>query len=315
MTADNAAGRPPTRFIAASGWIDVAAGPKVLMLGDRKVAQYLVAGTPHAIVGGGVAWHAGLFEEQLDRHGIDRDAIGYLIVSHVHHDHCGLAPYLSRRYPHIEMLASPYGAHLLAKPEVAGVMDSINSKTLEHMGLGESHDGVSLGFEPLEGVRPMEEGDELGLGEGATLKFMPTPGHSRCSMSVYLPEAKMLFPGDSLPLWRGADQKPAVAANHDFNDYVASLEKLSRLAVEAIAYEHGGVLLAPHAAGEAARGLDAARSERERIRKRYEELGEDFDLLVEDFAEKYARLELFGAIDRPRLQAILSRMLASALAR
>ncbi|MGA2227798.1 MAG: MBL fold metallo-hydrolase [Syntrophobacteraceae bacterium] len=34
------------------------------------------------------------------------DRIQYLLSAHSHYDHCGAVPYLRRRYPHRQVLAS-----------------------------------------------------------------------------------------------------------------------------------------------------------------------------------------------------------------
>ena len=294
--------------IVEAGYID----DRVLFLGTNRVASYLVMGESYALIGGGVAWGVARLEEQLDRFLIDRKRIRYLVISHAHHDHCGAVPYLCRRYPQLETVASRYGAHILAKKEAVDLMRGLNRRTIDHQEKPHSHAGVSLDFDAVAVQHQVGDGDELALGEGVTLQFFDTPGHSRCSLSVYVPERRALFPGDAIPYPEPGRAGLTVTANHDYADYLRSLEKLGALDVDLVAYEHGGVLAGDEAEGIVARGARAAQEQRERIRKRYAEIG-SLDLLVAETVKKYRSVELFRMVSAEVMSAIVGRMIRSAL--
>lgn len=285
---------------------------RILFLGSRHVASYLVMGDSYAWVGGATAWDVPRLEGQLDRFGIDRRRILYLVVSHVHHDHCGAVPYLRRRYPWIEVIASPYGADLLTKEKPVRLMKDLNARTLDRLGLAHSHDGVPLSFEDVPVAHRVGDGDKLDLGGGFTLRFFATPGHSRCSMTVYIPQVKILFPGDSIPYPEPGKAKLTVAANHDYSDYLSSLAKLAPLPIAMVAYEHGGVLTGDDAEGIVGRGIEAAQRQLDRIRARLLELGDE-ELLVEEIAAKYQTLKLFQLLPSDALRSIIRRMVRSAV--
>jgi len=57
--------------------------------------------------------------------------------------------------------------------------------------------GPGKTFEPLEVARELHRGDWVKLGE-LTLEVLHTPGHTRGSISLYEPEQKILFSGDTL---------------------------------------------------------------------------------------------------------------------
>jgi glyoxylase-like metal-dependent hydrolase (beta-lactamase superfamily II) len=253
-------------------------------------------------------------EEQLDHFEIDRSRVRYLVISHAHHDHCGAVPYLLRRYPGLEVVASAYGATVLGKDKPVRLMQDLNTRTLDRLGRAHSHDGIPLGFAAIPVSHPVGDGAELELGGGLTLRFYATPGHSRCSMSVYVPELAALFPGDSIPYPEAGRTELTVTANHDYGDYLESLRKLEGLPLEFVAYEHGGALLNGKARDVVTRGLEAALRQRDRIRKRFEELG-DVELLVEEISGKYGALELFQLVPGDAMRAIVQRMVRSALGR
>ncbi len=274
--------------------------------------MYLVMGDKYALLGGGVAWEAPRLEAQLDRFRIDRNRIQYLVISHAHHDHCGVVPYLIAKYPHIQKIASPYCTHILKKSQPARLMREVNRKILESMNRPHFHDGISLDFRSFPIDRQVADGDRIELGGGLTLHFYLTPGHSRCSLTTYIPELKALFPADALPFPETGKRELTVTANHDYDEYISSLEKIEPLPISMVGYEHGGALTGEEAAAIIPKSLVATREQRQRIRKRNEEL-QNIDLLVEEMAEKYRSLELFQQVPLDVMRAITKRMVKSAL--
>ena len=96
-------------------------------LGSRDIRMYLIRGQSYALLGGGVPWVVQRLETQLAKYDIDCSLIRYLVISHVHHDHCGAVSYLLKRYPHIEVVASDYGATLLTRSKPVGLINSVLS--------------------------------------------------------------------------------------------------------------------------------------------------------------------------------------------
>ena len=286
--------------------------PQILFLGSRDICMYLVMGEHYALLGGGVAWGVAKLEAQLDQYHVDRDRIRHLVISHAHHDHCGAVPYLISRYPHIQTIASEYCTYVLNKSKPVHLIQQVNRKTLDALKRPHSFNGISLDFHPISIGLQVKDGDRLSLGNGLSLHFFQTPGHSRCSLSVYIPELEALFPADAVPSPEKGSRELTVTANHDYDDYIHSLEKLESLPIRVIGYEHGGVLTEDDAVAIIPRGLAATRQQRERIHKRYEEL-KDFDLLVKEIAEKYQTLELFRLVPSDIMRAITERMVKSAL--
>ena len=286
--------------------------PEILFLGSRGICMYLVMGEQYALLGGGVAWCIETLEAQLDLYRIDRDRIRYLVISHAHHDHCGTLPYLAQYYPHIQTVASEVCAQILNNSKAVGLMREVNRKVLDSKEKPYSFNGISLDFHPISVELQVGDGDLLNLGNGLSLQFFQTPGHSRCSLSVYIPELEALFPADAVPFSEEESGKLTVTANNNYMDYILSLEKLEKLPIRNICYEHGGVLTGDDADKIISRGLAATRQQMERIQKRYEEL-ENLDLLVDEFAHKYQSLELFRLVPFDTMRAMMGKMVKSAL--
>ena len=93
----------------------------------------------------------------------------------------------------------------------------------------------------------VNDGDVLACGD-LSLQVLAVPGHSSCSIAVYLPEEKALFASDAGGIPFG--DRVFTAANSNFDLYQQSLEKMAQLDVEIHLAEHYGAL-----SGEAGRGF------------------------------------------------------------
>ena len=273
---------------------------------------YLIKGRDYALLGGGVSWEIAQLEAQLNFFGIDRHRIRYLVISHVHHDHCGAVAYLLRRYPHLQTVASPYGAHLLQHAKPLQVINELNRASLERLDLPLHHDGYSLAFDPIVVDHQVHDNDSLNLGRNLSLRFFLTPGHSRCSLTTYVPEQMALFPADAVPMPLDHGKKLIVTANHDFDDYLNSLIKLHPLAIKWVGYEHNGVLTGADAETIIQRSLDATQQQRQRIVTLFDNV-QDLDRVVTEIAAKYKALMIFKEVPDPTMRAIVQRMVRSAL--
>ena len=281
-------------------------------LGSKSSCLYLVTGEEYALIGGGVTWVVPKLEAQLDAHGIDRSRIRYLIISHAHHDHCGAVPYLIRRYPHMEIITSEFCATVFGMPKQVALIREVNRQTLNALKKPNVHEGVSLDFDKLPVSRRVGDGDRLALGGDLTLNFFETPGHSKCSLTCYIPETETLFPADALPFPEDGRRELTVTANHDYDDYLHSLEKLAVLAVRRVCYEHGGVFEGSAIDEIVPRSIAATLQQRKRIQQRYGEL-QDLEALITELAAKYQTLELFRLVPDEIMRTIMRRMVKSAL--
>ncbi|WP_422699204.1 MBL fold metallo-hydrolase [Desulfosarcina cetonica] len=75
------------------------------------------------LVGGGCQWIVRELMEQIQAWKIDMQRVKYLFIGHSHFDHCGAVPFLQKRYPHLEVLASsrPTSTSICRKPSITPV--------------------------------------------------------------------------------------------------------------------------------------------------------------------------------------------------
>jgi glyoxylase-like metal-dependent hydrolase (beta-lactamase superfamily II) len=212
----------------------------VYLVGNHYFRSYLVRGEICALIEAGVTWSALQVVSQLAELGIAPEELQYLVISHAHFDHvCGI-PGLQKAFPHLRILASEPAAGVLGKAKVvAGFFN-------EDTALAKNLRGKEQTAQPASKAEPdptmavdlvIHEGGRLDLGRGTVLHFSLLPGHSPCSMAVYLPSQKVLFPADCAGYPIGEDTIfPMYFAGYE--DYVAGLKKLQNMEASVLAAPH-----------------------------------------------------------------------------
>ncbi|MBV8909277.1 MAG: MBL fold metallo-hydrolase, partial [Gammaproteobacteria bacterium] len=109
----------------------------------------------------------------LEELGIERSAVDYLLLTHVHLDHAGGAGLLMRELPHARALLHPRGAPHMIDPAklIAGVKAVYGDEPFGRL-YGE--------LLPIaaERVRMVRDGERIQLGS-RTLELIHTPGHAQ----------------------------------------------------------------------------------------------------------------------------------------
>jgi len=81
---------------------------RIDFLGTHKNCLYLLKGREAMLIGGGMSWTAPALEKQFSAMDYDFHKIKYLVIPHSHFDHCGAVPYLKRKFPWLQVVASAY---------------------------------------------------------------------------------------------------------------------------------------------------------------------------------------------------------------
>jgi glyoxylase-like metal-dependent hydrolase (beta-lactamase superfamily II) len=148
----------------------------------------------HAFIETNTAHSLAIQLAALEAHGIAREAIRYVIVTHAHLDHAGGAGALMNACPNATLLAHPRAARHLIDPSklVASATQVYGAARFDALY------GVIAPI-PAERVRAIEDDTEVMLG-GAPLRFLHTRGHAKHHFVVHDPTLSTVFTGDSLGL-------------------------------------------------------------------------------------------------------------------
>jgi 2-aminobenzoylacetyl-CoA thioesterase len=221
---------------------------RIWLVGRREACAYLVdGGSEYALIGGAMAYVVPDLLAQLEQFKIEEKKIQRIMILHSHFDHCGMVPFLMRRWPWATVTASERGREMLKKQKVVDGIETFNRALIDEKGLGKEAQKLNLAFTGVDVEAVAADGDVLCCGD-LSMQVLAAPGHSSCSIAVYLPEEKALFASDAGGIPFG--DRVFTAANSNFDLYQQSLEKMARLDVQVYLAEHFGGLT-----GEAGRGF------------------------------------------------------------
>ncbi len=143
-----------------------------------------------ALIDTGTARVAPQILQLLEQKGIAREAVQYIIPTHVHLDHAGGAGQLMQALPNAQLIIHPYGARHMIDP----------SKLQAGATAVYGEERFKASFDtllpiPAERVTEIEDGMELDI-NGRILRMVDTPGHAKHHLCVWDERSKGLFTGD-----------------------------------------------------------------------------------------------------------------------
>jgi len=274
---------------------------RITMLGRRESCVYLLnGGKESAILGGGMTYIIPDILDQLNRFDIDEKKIKFIIIHHSHIDHVGIVPYFKKKWPWVKIAASEMSRRKLRNPKLIQAVNVFNRSMLEMSGYPDKAQEFGLVMDSIDVDTPLSEGDTITLGN-MHMEILETPGHSSCSIAVYVPEEKALFASDAGGIPFGG--KVLSAANSNFDLYQQSLEKMARLDVDVHLAEHYGAFTGADGKDFIKRSIESARMTRQLIEKIYlktrdenKTVQEITDLLMKEATDYFLPREVMSTV-------------------
>jgi glyoxylase-like metal-dependent hydrolase (beta-lactamase superfamily II) len=237
-------------------------------------AAYLVVGEAPALVDTGARTSAQAVRDALADAGLGPDDLRWIVLTHVHLDHCGATGILAHAYPRARVVVHVRGARHLAEPGrlVAGTAAVHGERWSLYGGLDAT---------PADRIDAADDGHVVDLGGGRRLRMIATPGHARHHMAVLDEATGTVLAGDAVGLrFRGAGAYPALPPPEvDLPAGRASLDRLDEMRPAVLCPAHFGPVPDPAAAIDDARrqlalAAEAARAApgRDALAARLEEL-------------------------------------------
>jgi glyoxylase-like metal-dependent hydrolase (beta-lactamase superfamily II) len=241
--------------------------PRITRLGRRESCIYLVDGeTESAVIEGGMAYVATDIVRQIERLEVDESRIKRLIILHSHFDHCGLIPFLKRRWPWAAVSASERARQLLSDPKVSDRIVDLNQSMTRRARLEDEAERLGSSFTRVDVEETLKDGDAIRCGD-LTLQVIEVPGHSSCSIAIYVPEEKAMFVSDAAGVRHRDFFLPTGNSNYDL--YQASLEKMAAYDVEVILPGHYGAAVGTDAVTYLSKAIEDSKVWRKMLESSY----------------------------------------------
>lgn len=171
---------------------------------EGVTSAYLVRGEAPAIVDTGPQTSAAAVRRALADRGIGPGDLAWIVLTHIHLDHCGASGQLARSFPGARVVVHPRGARHIAKPErlIAGSAAVYGAQFPRYGGL----DPV-----PAERIDAAEDGHRVRIGPQRELVAIEAPGHARHQHAFLDTATGAVLAGDALGVrLQGGDLFPAL---------------------------------------------------------------------------------------------------------
>ena len=148
-----------------------------------------------------------------------------------------MVPFLKRRWPWAKITASSRAKELLSTPRIIESIDKLNTAVLTEYGMERLTEDPALAFGAIAVEDVVKGGDLLSCGD-LSMEVIDVPGHSSCSIAVYVGQEKAMFASDAAGI--PFKNRIFTAANSNFDKYQKSLEKMGEYEIDVILAEHFG---------------------------------------------------------------------------
>ncbi len=233
-------------------------------IGAAELPGYLLMGQHPVLFDAGVTFMGPLYLAELKNHLGNVNRLRFHLLTHSHFDHAGASPYLKRNIPDMQIGASPAAAETFRKPNPIELIRSL-SRSLEEKYrdlIGEE----DVTFQGLEIDLVLDEGSEIDLGGGLTCRVIATPGHTRDSLSFYIPAIKAVVTGEAVGVFdKNFTIHPEFSSS--YKDYMNSLDKLAALDIDILMMSHFFTLTGKDAREYIKNSIDKTEVFKERIER------------------------------------------------
>ena len=114
-----------------------------------------------------------------------------LFFTHLHFDHVGSAPYLRRHFPGMKLGGSQMLVRLLRQAKMGETLALLNQSLVKKNNMESDFITRDFDYSALNLDWILKDGDVIDLGGGIAIEVMATPGHTRDSLSFYLPHMSL----------------------------------------------------------------------------------------------------------------------------
>ncbi len=210
---------------------------------DGVMAAYLVTGDQPALVDPGAQTSVDTVRNALSARGLGAADLAWIVLTHIHLDHCGGTGDLALAFPHARVVVHPRGARHLVEPQrlIEGSWAVFGDRA-------EMHGGLT----PTDAARIVtaDDGMRIPIGPGRDLIVAHAPGHAHHHMVLIDEATGAVMAGDALGVqFPGSALYPAVPPpQFDLDATLATLDHLEAIRPTTLLLGHFGAVDDPETA-------------------------------------------------------------------
>jgi len=279
---------------------------RILLLGRRESCVYLLKGdNEYAILGGGMAYIVPDLIRQFGEYEIDESRIKRIIILHSHFDHCGIVPFFKKRWPWAKVTASARAKELLATKKVIDSIEFLNQVLIMKYGVEDKIKELDLSFTGVDVDEVVKDGDIL-YSDNLSMEIIEVPGHSSCSIAVYVRKEKAMFASDAGGVPFG--DQVFTAANSNFDKYVESLNKMARYETDIHLAEHYGARTGEEGRAYIHKSIISAKETRQILEESIART-KDVKMSAKEITEMFTKNAPVGFIPKEVISMVTEQML------
>jgi len=255
-------------------------------LGPQYLPSYLLDGPEPVLFDAGMSFVGEHYVKELKKI-LKNRPLRYLLLIHVHFDHCGASTHLKKAYPDLVICGSTQSAEIIQKPSALKVIGELSNIP----GINQNQQ-----FEPFLIERILKDEDVIQLEGGTCIRALSVPGHTRDILAFYLEAEKILFPSEAagVPHHKGVIYTEFLV---DSDTYFESQERLNSLSFDTLPFAHNYVYDGEDAKSYFPRSLEEGKQFRVRLSELIDLHGDDFDAIYKDI-----RREEYDFAEEPKQQ-------------